>query len=200
MKKHLRSAVLGSVALLLGAVIFLVARSLWQQSKDDGVQHGLEFLPGVSQHIQDFRRVKVQDGRKVWEVSAEDARYVDADKTIVIRNATMHLYLKDNRVVGLRGTHGRILLDGREVRQVELDGAIEVSLADYVVHTERAVYDHQRRTIVVPGAVDVSGGAVQVRSDAMEVDVRSEKVTLQHHVAMHLQPASLPHGGTDALF
>src|SRR5512135_480199 len=57
MRTRLRRTVIVIVVLLLGTVGGLVGRSMWQQHKREIVTKGLEYLPGVSQHIQDFRRV-----------------------------------------------------------------------------------------------------------------------------------------------
>jgi LPS export ABC transporter protein LptC len=198
MKRRLRMTIIGVVVLLLGGVGALVGHSLWEQSKDDVVKAGVEFLPGVSQHIQDFHRVKVQDGRKVWEVSAQDAQYVDEEKTVVVRDAKMELFLKDGRSVGLSGEEARIVLDGREVSRVELHGEIEVTLADYVVRTERATYDQNRQLISTPGAVEITGRAVQLHGDRMELEVLSERLTLRHHIAMQIKPALLNQDGREA--
>jgi LPS export ABC transporter protein LptC len=198
MKKHLRVTVIALVVVLLCGIGGLVARSLWQQHGEDAARVGLEFLPGVSQHIQDFRRVKVQDGRKIWDVAAEDAQYKEEDQTVVVRGAALQLFLKDGRTLGLKGTDGQIQLDGREIVRVDLNGAIEVTLADYIVRTEHATYDNQQRIISTPGAVEISGRALQVRGDRMEVDVDSERLTLRHHVSMQIQPALFKQGGHDA--
>ncbi|MGH3055590.1 MAG: LPS export ABC transporter periplasmic protein LptC, partial [Gaiellaceae bacterium] len=178
------------VVLLLG-IGGLVGRSLWQQHGKDVARVGLEFLPGVSQHIQDFHRVKVQDGRKMWDVAAQDAQYREEDQTISIRGAAVQLFLKDGRTLGLKGDEGTILLDGREIMRVDLSGQIQMTLADYVLRTERATYDHQQRVISSPGAVEISGRALSVRGDSMEVHVDSEKLTLTHKVSMLIQPALL---------
>ncbi len=198
MKKHLRLTVISLVVLLLSSIGGLVARSLWQQHKRDVARVGLDFLPGVSQHIQDFHRVKVQDGRKVWEVAAEDAQYKEEDEVVIVRGAALQLYLKDGRSLGLKGTDGQILLAGREVTSVDLAGAIQVTFADYVMRTERATYDHQQRIISAPGAVEISGRALQLRGDSMTVDVDAERLTLQHNVSMQIQPGLLKQGGSDA--
>jgi LPS export ABC transporter protein LptC len=199
MKKHIRRSVLGLFVVLLSVVGALVARSMWQQHKAEGARGRLDFLPGVAQHIRDFHRVKMQDGRKVWEVSAQDAQYFEDEHVVVVRAATMELYLRDGRTVGLKGDAARILLDGREIRQVDLDGAIEMTLADYTVRTDHATYDHGQQRISAPGAVDISGRALELHGDQMEVDVESQRLTLRQHVAMRLQPELAKHGGRDAL-
>ena len=198
MRNRFRISVIGMVAALLAAVGFLVTRSLWQQHRRDLARKGLEFLPGVSQHIRDFHRVKVQDGRKVWEVAAQDAQYFQEQNTVVVRNATMQLYLRDGRSVGLRGDEARILLEGREVTRVELSGSIEVTASDYVIRTDRATYDHD--LISAPGAVEISGRGLQLRGDRMEVHVDTERLNLFHTVAMRLEPALLKSGGGNQPF
>ena len=189
---------MGLVGLLLGGVGVLVGHSLWQQHQRELTQKGLEFLPGVSQHIRDFHRVKIQDGRKVWEVSAQDAQYFQEDNLVVVRDAAMELYLRDGRTIGLKGDEARIILDGREVQRVELNGSIEVKASDYLVRTDRATYDRTRDVIFTPGAVEIRGRALQLRGDRMEVQVDSERVTLFHDVSMHLEPALLKEGGSHA--
>jgi LPS export ABC transporter protein LptC len=134
----------------------------------------------------------------VWEVSAQDAQYFEESKTVVVRDAVVQWFLKDGRSVGLSGAAGRILLDGREVSRVELEGDIVVTLADYMVRTERATYDRTRELISAPGRVDISGHALQLHGDGMEVDVTTERLTLLHNVSMLLKPGLLKKGGGDA--
>ncbi len=198
MRKRLRLSVLVLVVMLLGAVGFLVARSLWQQRKQDLVRKGIEFLPGVSQHIQDFRRVKVQDGRKVWEVSAQDAQYFEENQTVVVRDAVLQWFLQDGRSVGLKGEEGRIFLEDHEVTRIDLEGEIAVNLADYAVRAGRASYDHRRKVISAPGPIEISGRALELRGEGMEVDVDAQRLTLLKSVSMLLQPALLQQGGGDA--
>src|SRR5262249_48043394 len=174
MKKHLRRSLRGLVVLLLAAVGALVGRSMWQQQQADSARVGLEFLPGVSQHIRDFHRVKTQDGRKIWEVSAQDAQYLEDEKTVVVKSASMQLYLRDGRTVGLQGDEARILLTGRDLSHVELSGAIQMTLADYTVRTEQATYDHAAQRISAPGAVDITGRALELHGEQMDVDVQTQ--------------------------
>jgi LPS export ABC transporter protein LptC len=198
MRKPIRFGILLTVLLLLCGVGFLVGRSLWQQHSREITQGGLEFLPGVSQHIRDFHRVKLQDGRKVWEISAQDAQYFQEDNLVVVRDAMMELHLRDGRAIGLKGDEARIELAGREISRVELNGAIQVTGSGYVVHTNHAIYDQERRLISVPEPVDISGRALHLRGDSMEVEIDTEIVTLVRNVSMQLEPALLQQGESHA--
>ena len=197
MRTRLRRTLIAIVILLLATVAVLAGRSMWRQHSQDVVTKGLEYLPGVSQHIQDFRRVQVQDGRKVWEVAAEDAQYFDDQKVIVIRRAVLQWFLKDGRVVSLAGEEGRILLTGHDVASVELKQDVEVRLADYLVRVTRADYDHQRGIITAPGAVEIAGRAVELTGNDMEVDIQTQRLMLHHQVSMRVQPELMrePGGG-----
>lgn len=191
MRKYLRVAVVVAFLLGLGGVGSLVARSMWQHHRLDLLQRGLEILPGVSQHIQDFRRVKMKDGRKVWEVAAADARYFDETNTVVVRGAVLSWYLEDGRRIGLEGDEGRIVLEDGDVTRVELKGGIDVFLADYRVHADSAVYDRSTDLITAPGDVEIVGDSLQLQGRGLQVQVKNQKLSLEHNVSMVMQPAHL---------
>lgn len=191
MRKYLRVTLVAAVILALGSVAALVGRSLWQQHQMEILQQTLEMLPGVSQHIRNFRQVKMKDGRKVWEVAASDARYFDDNDSIVVRGPVLSWYLEDGRRIGLEGDEGRIQLDKGDVARVELEGNIQVFLADYEVRAERAVYDRSTDLITVPGAVQITGRALDVRGRDMEVNIDNQQLSLRENVSTVMQPARL---------
>ena len=191
MRSHIRRLVLSLAILSLGGVAFLIGRNAWQQKQRAIMPKELQVLPGVSQHIQDFYRVKEQGGRKVWEVRAADAQYREEDSAVVVRDAAMHLYLKDGRVLGLKGDEGALHLAGREVRTVDLQGAIEVTFADYVLRTEQASYDDSTDKISTRGPVEVRSSSLQVRGDRMEFDVQQQRMRLIKNVSTRIEPAAL---------
>lgn len=191
LRKRLRWAVLALVLLLVGGVAALVVRTV-RERPEALIREGLELLPGVTQHIQNFRRVKVQDGRTVWEVAAEEGLYFEGENTVVVREAVVEWHLDDGRTVGLRGNEGRIVLDGGEVKAVELRGDIRVDLADYVVRTDEARYDHQLERIDAPGRIQVRGPTIDLEGEGMAVDVAAQRLTILRQVSMHFRPAQTP--------
>jgi LPS export ABC transporter protein LptC len=197
MKRTLRLTIIVAIVLLIGGVGLLVGRTAWEQRKRSLIPDVMELVPGVSQHIQDFRRVKVKDGRKVWEVSAQDGQYFEEDKVVVVRGPVMEWYTNDGRTVGLRGDEGRIIFDGREISRVELSGDIQVSLADYMVHTSNATYDQGRQLILAPGAIEVSSRALHLTGDGLEVDVERQRLSILHNVAMRLEPEKVKRDRTE---
>lgn len=180
----------------LGAVVVQLARSQWAQHLRALRTRELDFLPQVSQRIQNFRRVKMDGDRKVWEVAAREAQYFEEDKQIVVDDPEVSFFVKDDQgVVSVKGKQGKILLDGREMDRVDLEGAIELRFRDYLVQTDRAFYQRADDAVVSPGAVRVTGDGLSLSGDRMTLDMGSQRVRFEGHVRTVLQRTP---EGTDA--
>ena len=173
---------------VVGAVGVQLARSQWAQHLRSLRTRELDFLPQVAQRIQNFRRVKMQGDRKVWEVAAHEAQYFEEDRQIVVDAPEVSFFVKDDQgVVSVKGKQGKILLDGREMDRVDLEGSIELRFRDYVVLTDRAFYQRADDTVVSPGAVVVTGNGLSLSSDRMTVEMESQHVRFEGKVRTVLE-------------
>lgn len=167
-----------------------LARSQWVQHLRKLRAGHIEFLPEVAQRIQNFRRVKMEGGRKAWEVAAREAQYFEDEHTIVVQGPEVSFYLKEGGgSVSIASTTGRIVLDGREMDRVELEGGIEVRFKDYLVRTDRAIYERTSDTIVSPAAVSITGDGIALTSGGMTVEMGTQRVRLQGAVETVLSGA-----------
>jgi len=197
MRKPLRLFILLIVLVSVGTIVTLAGQAIWRQKQAELVAKGLELLPGVMQRLQNFRRVKVIDDRKVWEVAAKDAQYYEAENMVLVRGAAIHLYLEDGRSIGMEGSEGRVYLEGKDVLRVELTGGIEVTMADYKVRTDAAVYDQGRELVSAPGPVEITGTGVDVTAQGMEINLATKRLRLLSQVAMNLTPPTEAGEGGD---
>lgn len=194
MRTKLRWVVTAAVLLVLAAGAYLVGESLWRQSRLDVVQKALDVLPGVAQHLQNFRRVQTEGGRTVWEVSADDARFFAADNIIMVRKPLIAWYPEEGRRLGLQGDEGRVVLEGNDVRFVEMRGKVEVDLAEFRVEVGEAVYDRELERITAPGGIVIAGPNIDARGDDVVVELGERRLTVMSNVAMTLQPGALAQG------
>jgi len=145
---------------------------------------GLKVAPEAAQRIQDFRRVKVKDSRKVWEVSAREARYLEERGEVLVTEPKVTFYLPDGRsggrggVISMEGGEGRLALEGRELVKLWLDGGIDLRFKDFALQTDRATFDQGAEKVIVPGPVAITGNGVSVKGAGMVIDVRAERVVL----------------------
>jgi LPS export ABC transporter protein LptC len=189
--RHRVRRVLGLLVLTaLAGVAVQLARSQWAQHLRSLRTNELDFLPEVAQRIQNFRRVKMEGDRKVWEVAAREAQYFEDDQEIVVEQPEVSFYMKDDQgAVSLRGDHGRIHLSGREMERVELEGSIEVRFRDYIVRTERAVYQQASDTVVAP-SVTVTGSGLDLKGGRMTVEMQAQRLRVDGQVETVLEQAA----------
>ena len=182
-RTRLRAALLIVVGAALGGIGYLVSRNVIARRVRSVESLGRDFLPQVAQRIQNFRRVKVEHGRMVWEITAKDARYFDQDNQIVVVEPRMTFFLKDQgRTAHLTGNEGRITLEGHDVSKLTLRGDVTVRFDDLELDTEEATYERDRDLITAPGVVTVRGRTLDVRGRRMEVDVGPQHVRLLEDV------------------
>src|SRR5882762_7286993 len=119
-RTRLRAALLVVVGAALAGIAYLVSRDVMARRVNTLQELGADFLPQVAQRIQNFRRVKVANGRTVWEITAKDAQYFEQNDQIVVIEPEMTFFMKqDGRAAHLAGAEGRITFDGRsEERRV----------------------------------------------------------------------------------
>jgi LPS export ABC transporter protein LptC len=182
-RRRLRTALLMLVAAALGGVGYLVSRSVSARRVDPLRALGRDFLPQVAQHIQNFRRVKVEKGRTVWEITATDARYFDDTHEVVVREPRMTFYLDEGkRTARVEGAEGRLVVDGQEVESLTLQGNVAVMLDDLQLETEEATYVRARDLITSPAPVKLHGPTLEVHGRGMEVEVGPQLVRLLEDV------------------
>jgi LPS export ABC transporter protein LptC len=140
-------------------------------------------LPAVAQHIMDFRRVKTKQGKPVWEVKAAEARYFDDQDAIVVRAPEVTFFFEDGRRrATLSGAEGRLQLAGQELESVTVQGEVRLTLDDLEFRTAQASYERDRDLISAPGAVTITGKALDVEAEGMEVLVTPQQVRLLANV------------------
>jgi LPS export ABC transporter protein LptC len=189
-RRQVRSGLAVVLLMALAGLAVQLGRSQWQQHLRGLRNRELDFLPAVAQRIQNFRRVKMEGGRKAWEVAAREAQYTEEDSQVAIEAPEVSFYLKgDQGVVSIRGDQGKILLDGREMDRVELSGAIEIRFNDYLIRTDRAVYERASDTVVSPDAVTISGRGLLLTGRGMTVEMEEQRLRLEGKVETVLRQA-----------
>ena len=188
MRTRLRWLVVAVLAVVLGAGTWLLQRDFAARRRADQARALVDVLPNVAQRIQNFHRVKVDNGRKVWEVSAREAQYVENEQVVLVEAPVVEVFLQDGRTVALRGASGKVFLAERELQRVELRGNIDMQLGDYAMQTEEASYEAERGVIIAPGPVRISGSGFELQGERMEVNVAAQQLMVSERVQTTMWP------------
>jgi LPS export ABC transporter protein LptC len=193
MRKTRRLVLLSAVFLSLGAVAYKVVEtvSLAQQEIIKNPIKALEYLPESALHVKDFRRAKVENGRKIWEVMGEDADYYKAEKQAVIKKPRFFYYDRDGEAAETSGEVARMFLGDKDLEKLQLEGGIQVSYKNYTLKSEEAIFFPEEQRIVLPKRTTLVGGGFELEGSSMEIELESRKVRLQRNVKTKIEPSKI---------
>jgi LPS export ABC transporter protein LptC len=150
-----------------------------RRSEQDVARLVTDVAPEAAQRMQNFRRAKIRDGKKVWEIAARQASYSQENNEIVVEGPEVTLYVKNGDVIALRCHEGRVHLNNdEEMIRMELSGDLEMRVGDFVITTPNAVYENERNAIFSDGPVRIVGQGVEVEGQGYTVDVAEKRLTL----------------------
>ncbi len=135
------------------------------------------------QRMTEFRRVKMQDGKKVWEIVARQARYFADTNAVVIDTPEVSLYFSDGEAVALRCQEGTVHLNGEsDLLHIDLRGNLEIQIGAISLKTDQATYDRQKNTISSDGVIYVVGQGFTLEGKGYTVAVDTKQLTLKAEV------------------
>ena len=177
------------IALMVTTVLLVVGYQLvstlhMQRQQEKDLAHLVkDIAPETTQRMQNFRRAKIRDNKKVWEIAAQQARYVQDSNEIIVEGPEVSLFVKDGDVIALRCHEGRVHLGkDEEVIRMELSGGLEMRVNDLVITTPDAVYESDRGIIFSDGPIHIVGQGVEVEGKGYTVDILEKRLTLNADV------------------
>src|SRR5574342_106131 len=99
----------------------------------------LDYVPEAALQIKNFHRSHMEEGRTVWEVFGDEARYLKADKEVVVKKPRFLFYQKGTSdSVEVTGDEARLWIgdEEAEMEKMELQGKIQVSYRGFVLNSE----------------------------------------------------------------
>ncbi len=119
--------------------------------------------PDAEMKLTNMEFTEMQHGQKFWTLSASEARYFQDQQRTLLTGVHLTFYLdKDGEEIHVTSREG-ILYAG--TKNIELSGEVHSSLPrEYVVDMEKAVYEHQKRTIWSDTPVRISGPGLELEA------------------------------------
>jgi LPS export ABC transporter protein LptC len=179
------------VASLVG-VGYLVHSSL-EAGKSKQVDRSslVGMLPDAVQWIQNFHRIEIREGKKSWELVADEAQFLQDENQVVVVKPRTTLYMKDGEKVTVTGDQGMVEFVGKDLHKATLHDSVEIHVRGFVIHANDAVYDRGTEKIVAKGPVTIVGDQVQVAGNDMTVFVKESRFELEKPVRVTLSPKAL---------
>jgi LPS export ABC transporter protein LptC len=182
------------IFLSLGGVGYKVAQSIRVMKAREFKKNpfrALDYLPESALHIKDFRRAKIEDGRKVWELFGDEANYYKDQNKAVIKNPRFFYYDKKGQIAETTGQVAHAYLNEKELEKMELQGAVQVTYQGYVLNSELAVYLPDKQQIVFPNRTTMVGDGLALEGSSMEVELDEKRMRLLRNVKTRIEPDKL---------
>ncbi|MCZ6563369.1 MAG: LPS export ABC transporter periplasmic protein LptC, partial [Deltaproteobacteria bacterium] len=180
MRKHAtRILLLAVVFVSLGVVIYKVAENLALQKIGEIEQNPMKILdlvPESALRIKEFRRSKVEGGRKVWELTGKEAVYLKAEREAVIKKPWLVFYRETGETMEVNGDEGHLFFNDRGMEKMRLQGSVEVNYQGFILRTDEILYLQDDDRVMSPGKVTVSGKGLELEGEGMEISIRDEKI------------------------
>ena len=180
MRRRNRLILLLVIFLSLGGVVYKVAESLWIMKAEEIRKNplkALEYIPESALQMKDFRRAKIENGLKLWELFGDEANYFKEQKEALIIETT--------------GLSARLFFNEKELEKMQLEGEVQVTYQGYVLKSEEATYFADTGRIVLPKRATVAGNGLEVEGSRMEVELEVKKVRLVQNVKTKIEPDKL---------
>ena len=194
MRKRRRLILLVIIFLSLGGVGYKVAESIWimkaREFKKNPLK-ALDYLPESALHIKDFRRAKMEEGRKVWELFGDEANYFKEQSEAVIKKPRFYYYDKKGQTAETTGEVAHVYLNEKELEKMELQGGIQLVYQGYVLNSEQAVYLPAKQQIVFPTKTTMVSDGLELEGSSMEVELDDRKMRLLRNVKTKIEPDKL---------
>jgi len=194
MRKRRRLILLVAIFISLGGLVYKVADNIWimkvKEIKKNPLK-ALDYIPESALHMRDFRRAKIEDGRKVWEIVGDEAHYYKDQKQTVIKNPRFYYYDKKGETAETTGEVAKLFFNEKELEQMQLQGNIQVNYQGYTLKSEEAVYLPDKQQIVLPKKATVVSDGLELEGSSMQVELEDKKVRLLQNVKTKLEPDKL---------
>ena len=193
-KRSLRIPLLAVVFISLGVVVYKVVQNLSLQKIAEIEQNPikiLDYVPESALRLKEFRRIKIEGGRKVWELTGKEAVYLKAEKEAIIKKPRLVFFHENGETMELSGNEGHLFLNDGGMERIELQGTVEVIFQGYSLQTDELHYLQGDDRVVSPGKVTVKGQGLELEGVGMELSLQDEKIRLLDRVRTKIRPDQL---------
>lgn len=180
-RARLKIALIVLVLSGLTGIGFLIGQTMIQQQRVAERTEATMLSPDIAQSIREFRRVKVEEGRTVWDLQADKADFLDEGR-VVVEVPRVSFFADDGQSVALSGKTGEVRLEGQEVGRIDLAGGIEVTVGQYRLQTPSASWVGRSNRVIATAGVDLRGGGVEITGERMVVDLGTRSVVFMNDV------------------
>ena len=127
--------------------------------------------------LSDMEYTELQEGKHLWTIRAAEAKYFQEGQKTLLSSVHITFFLESGEEIQLESQEGALYTG---TKNIELWGAVHAFLPrGYQMATERALYDHQKKTISSETPVRLTGPDVQLEGKLWEYRISENKAVVE---------------------
>jgi LPS export ABC transporter protein LptC len=139
--------------------------------------------------LTNFQRSESKNGKKIWEVTADNGKYFPEQEMTRLRNVkVLSLRSEDSRFT-VSADSADVKLHGPSLTSADLQENVVATINDEVtIKTKIAFYDYEKNLVEAPGFVSITGPFYSSVGDRMSARTDEEIITLEGNVRTIIEP------------
>jgi len=135
--------------------------------------------PGVDMAIDDVHQTATRDGKKEWQLDADKAHYLEAEKKIRLDRLTMTFFLDGQPPIHLTADNGVL---ETETRNVLVTGHVVVKNEDSRLLADALDYRHEQQFLSTQTPVEIIGDGYRLDADSMSLELDKKRAVFKGNV------------------
>jgi LPS export ABC transporter protein LptC len=137
--------------------------------------------------VQNIRQSSTRDGRTEWVLDAATARYLLAEKKILLTDMRVTFYPKEGGEVYLTARDGTVATDTQDM---DARGDVVVWNEQHRLETTELTYRHATRVIASPTRSRITSATGEIAGDNLRVDLNTNELIMEGHVRGRTDPGA----------
>ncbi|MHC1727861.1 MAG: LPS export ABC transporter periplasmic protein LptC [Syntrophobacteraceae bacterium] len=179
------------IILIVAGLALVLAAGVWRGKSQRNRQNIPEAkTTDAEMKLTDMEFIEMEHGKRFWKLSASEAEYFQDQQKTLLRTVHLTFYLeKAGEEIRIESQEG-ILYAG--TKNIELRGSVRAVLPrDYIILMEKAIYDHQERTVGSEDRVRISGPGLELEGGRWEYSIPGHVAAVDGGVKVSMVGAEL---------
>lgn len=143
---------------------------------------GLSISKDAQIVLHNFQRSSMKNGKKEWEVIAENGKIDPISKKASLKNTELSLFSKD-KLITLKSDKAKINFIDNELSDAKLRDNIKLNINnELLLQTETAFYNKKDGVVTTKSPVKIDTEFVTITGDSMKVNIEDQIVTIKKNV------------------
>jgi len=139
--------------------------------------------------LENFHRSETRDGKVLWEVTGQNARYFPEENRIDIDACLFFTNDEKGQKIVLKANEATLILKGPELQSVFFPKDVRVTYGrEMRIVTSEASYDHKKALVSTSAHVQVIGNWFIVEGDGLHARLDIEQYKILRNVTSILEP------------